>query len=143
MAQGHLLGRLGYQDLRPDDSVPIINAAEPPAKLNGWIQNCQCGPECSCVFCPTHPYNDATRQRIQELDGIVKDDDDLYTDLDPQQSGDVAAYTNNTSIVPEMAQGFLTPDPDFYLPNWMSMPNQDSALDWAFPNGTDATGLPN
>ena len=35
-----------------------------PGHHSDLSHNCTCGPECGCVACPLHPYNEATRQHL-------------------------------------------------------------------------------
>lgn len=133
MAQSSPFGPLGYQYPGPDDSFPIISAGEPSAEANALTdsQNCLCGPGCDCAYCATHPYNDATRERVQDLNRILADDGyssrHLFVQPQPEY---VAASTNGTSTEPVMAQELLPPDEESFRPalsDWMSSQLQSSA----------------
>ena len=44
----------------------------------GSVQNdndlCGCGPDCSCLMCPLHPYNEATFEHVNYLRSILEED---------------------------------------------------------------------
>ena len=54
----------------------IVNGTRSSAALNALSSssNCDCGPGCNCVYCAAHPYNPATRARVQELGQIIERD---------------------------------------------------------------------
>ena len=80
---------------------PMINFDVPSLELTNLMNShyCPCGPGCDCPFCAAHPYNDATRARVQDLGHI------LAMDNRPQFGyGDCP--TNGTNIESVMGQGF-------------------------------------
>lgn len=54
----------------------FVNGTRSSAALNALSSssNCECGPGCNCVYCAAHPYNPATRARVQELGQIIESD---------------------------------------------------------------------
>lgn len=40
-------------------------------------QVCLCGPGCQCFACASHPYNDATQMRVEELTDIMNENGDF------------------------------------------------------------------
>ena len=53
-----------------------MNGTRSSAALNALSNSsdCECGPGCNCVYCAAHPYNPATRARVQELGQIMESD---------------------------------------------------------------------
>ena len=96
---------LGYQYPEPHDPFPITSDAVPSAEWNALTdsQNCRCGSGCDCVFCRVHPYNAATRERVQDLTQIMARDNywPLNHSTQPQ-----SVPTNGTNIEPVMSQGY-------------------------------------
>ena len=77
-------------------------------------QHCLCGPNCSCLYCTSHPFNRATSQRVQDLTEILASDncwDEYPSDPNlsqPQyETGD--ALTNGTHMEPAMDPTDLDP----------------------------------
>ncbi|KAJ5553443.1 hypothetical protein N7494_002821 [Penicillium frequentans] len=58
------------------------NAYAPaPAATPGSCLECECGDECQCLGCATHPYNNTTRQHVQEMSAMLSfDRDELSTE---------------------------------------------------------------
>ncbi|CAI7642615.1 unnamed protein product [Penicillium pancosmium] len=50
------------------NSTPSQNSVYTPTNMNGDpSHDCQCGEECQCLGCASHPFNNTTRQRVQEM----------------------------------------------------------------------------
>ena len=54
-------------------SNPYLNAV-PLGNTPNEDPLCRCGPDCSCVMCPVHPYNSATYDHINSLRSILEED---------------------------------------------------------------------
>ncbi|RPA84525.1 hypothetical protein BJ508DRAFT_303634 [Ascobolus immersus RN42] len=37
---------------------------------DAWATGCQCGPSCNCPMCPQHPYNDASKAWVYQIQSI-------------------------------------------------------------------------
>lgn len=49
-------------------STPSQSSAYTPNHVGGDpSHDCQCGEECQCLGCAAHPFNNTTRQRVQEM----------------------------------------------------------------------------
>lgn len=49
-------------------STPSQNSVYTPTHMTGDpSHDCQCGEECQCLGCASHPFNNTTRQRVQEM----------------------------------------------------------------------------
>ena len=102
--------RLGYQYPETRDPYPMISAAGPSAELDALTssQNCLCGPGCDCVYCAAHPYNAATRGRVQEISQIMATEN--YWSLNhvsQPQTGHGDTFINGTNTELAMGQGYL------------------------------------
>lgn len=134
VAQKVQFERLGYRYPVPRDPFPIISPAVQEAETNASTNSsyCECGPGCNCLFCAVHPYNDATRARVQDLTQImVADDYWSLNHLSPPQSGHGVAPTDGTSIASGMGQDYPQLD-DVSFPSatlgLMDTPISDPAL---------------
>lgn len=75
--------------------------------------DCNCGEDCQCLGCATHPFNNTTRQRVQEMGVLIASDGDVHT---PE------AIAN--AYQPPPFQGGAAKTPlDFYMQNSTSMDN--------------------
>lgn len=88
------------------------DAAGPSAESNAMTSppNCQCGPGCNCVYCVIHPYNSATRERVQDLTRFMTTDAYWsHNSVSRPHSGYGGASTNDTSMESVMGQGYSPP----------------------------------
>lgn len=53
----------------------------PPQAFGESSQKCSCGNDCQCLGCATHPFNNTTRQHVQEMGALVSLDGE-ETDLE-------------------------------------------------------------
>ncbi|KAL4977373.1 hypothetical protein BDW66DRAFT_132862 [Aspergillus desertorum] len=53
---------------------------------SGIPHSCSCGPQCNCLACPDHPYNEVTVQHIQEVGRIIAQDSQAFANGMDQQS---------------------------------------------------------
>ena len=115
---------LSYPD--PCDPSRMVDVAARSPELNALTNSssCMCGPGCNCVFCVSHPYNDATIERVQDLNRIMSMDN-YWDHMSPQQSGYADAPTNGTNVESVMGQGYAPLDEE-YLPSaasgWTNAP---------------------
>lgn len=133
--------RLGYPYPPPGDPYPIISAAVPSTEFNALTNsnNCQCGPGCTCVYCATHPYNDATRERVHDLNQIMTMDNYWAVNpVSPPPSRYGVAPTNGTNIEPVMGQGYPPLDEGPFpsaASEWTNAPIQGPELQPTFDEG--------
>ena len=109
MAQQSHHERSDYHYSESSDSYSIISPGVPSAELNALTSshNCLCGPNCDCPFCAAHPYNDATRARVQDLNNIIAMDNHWACNHSSRpQSGYGDAPRNGTNIESGMGQGY-------------------------------------
>ncbi|KAF3902033.1 hypothetical protein AA313_de0206424 [Arthrobotrys entomopaga] len=65
----------------------------PPADNNGLQyalphgQECQCGPNCSCIMCVTHPYNSATIEYIRNIHETLQNQEQGSEEHSPSTQG--------------------------------------------------------
>ncbi len=65
---------------------------------------CNCGPDCQCVYCSIHPYNEPTRERVRELASIIATDSESSPESRPQsQYGE--QFMDLSGMYPVMQQG--------------------------------------
>lgn len=43
----------------------------PPQAFGDSSNNCNCGDDCQCLGCATHPFNNTTRQHVREMGALV------------------------------------------------------------------------
>ena len=83
-----------------------MNGTRSSAALNALSNSsdCQCGPGCNCVYCAAHPYNPATRARVQELGQIIESDFSRHPHPDslPQWGYGGIAFNGDPSELPHM-----------------------------------------
>ncbi|KAI1373522.1 hypothetical protein F4677DRAFT_218070 [Hypoxylon crocopeplum] len=83
---------------------------------NGGAQNpftshvCDCGPDCQCLGCTIHPYNQATRQLVRELMTVQSNYADGQMD------------SGNSMVDPPLAAGESSPPPT-HSPSDAESPN--------------------
>ena len=148
-------GENGYQfqQIMPQNAVSgLIGSMAPSADCNvvtdGISQPsniCHCGPNCQCVYCSAHPYNEPTRTRIQELTNIVDLDMRMNPDSRPQsQYGELP--TSNESVL-SMMQNLQTQNGELStnlsMPESTLQPNFNSGLTSTSVNGYDALAIQN
>jgi hypothetical protein len=106
---------------------------------DGSIHTCYCGDSCQCFGCPTHPNNDTTRSRMQELDLLMTlnehDNDSDRSNSRPHTAiGDVSA-TQTLNSTTSMQSMFWNPYNSNISSISYDIPNN-------LPNGVDtANGL--
>lgn len=138
LAQSMRFEQLGYQYPEHDDPYGTTSAAGPSAELNDVTSspNCQCGPGCDCVFCASHPYNAATRERVQDLTQIMATDNCWSgNSASRPHSGYGGAPTNGTGMESMTEQGYppLGNEPfPFPASGWTNSTVQGPALQPTF-----------
>ena len=82
-------------------------AAAPSMNFDAQMvpQNCECGPNCNCLYCIQHPFNRATSERVQDLTEILArdnygDEQSLDPSLSQPQYETEDALTNGTHMEP-------------------------------------------
>lgn len=117
---------LGYRYPEPYDASRMISPPVQSPELNAATNSssCMCGPGCNCVFCVYHPYNDATRERVQDL-GRIMSMDNYWDHVSPPPPGYTGPLTNGTNVESAMGQGY-TPLDEGYFPSaasgWTNAP---------------------
>ena len=86
----------------------VAHAAEANHIIDGVLHRadpkCSCGPDCQCVYCSIHPYNEPTRARVRELASIIATDTDPGPESRPQsQYGE--QFMDLSAMYPLMQQG--------------------------------------
>ncbi|KAL4986394.1 hypothetical protein BDW68DRAFT_188881 [Aspergillus falconensis] len=69
-----------------DLASPSLTTHSPTNHTSGIPHSCACGPQCNCLACPDHPYNDVTVQHIQEVGRIIAQDSQAFGDGISQQN---------------------------------------------------------
>ena len=136
--------QFGHQYPQPHGPFPMVGAAVPSAELNAFTnsQDCQCGEGCDCVFCATHPYNAATRERVQDLTQIMAMDN--YWAMNPASpllSGHGGAPTNGTNIESVVEQGYPPLEENKFSSapfEWTDAPVQDPSHQATFDEEASA-----
>lgn len=65
--------------------------------------NCGCGPGCQCLGCASHPFNETTRQHIQEMGYLMASRDDDQSTESPR---DNANSPHNKQQYPNSSLGY-------------------------------------
>ncbi|KAK8037912.1 copper-activated transcription factor GRISEA [Apiospora phragmitis] len=99
-----------------------------------YSHNCTCGAECECLGCPEHPFNERTREyinegyEIQSLDPLVKQSDELPSSVLQDGSSPFATTPEAAeagSFVNSSKEGSPAPNENFF---WIEIPcNGDEA----------------
>lgn len=83
-----------------------------PPELGTEVHDCNCGDDCQCLGCATHPFNKTTRERVQEMGVLVS--------LDGEESG-TNGYRNsptsnqtNTNLLDYSFAGLSNPINGFH-----------------------------
>jgi hypothetical protein len=69
-AYSHTVNGLGItpSSMSSYNSTPSQNSVYTPTNMSvDPSHDCQCGEECQCLGCASHPFNNTTRQRVQEM----------------------------------------------------------------------------
>ena len=102
----HMNGADGATPMNGANGATPMNGTRSSAALNALSNSsdCQCGPGCNCVYCAAHPYNPATRARVQELGQIIESDFSRHPHPDslPQWGYGGIAYNGDPSELPHM-----------------------------------------
>ncbi|KAJ9202003.1 hypothetical protein DTO021D3_6366 [Paecilomyces variotii] len=88
-------------------SVPYGNMA-PPAVLDASKHECSCGDDCQCLGCASHPFNNTTRQHIQEMGYMmtIGEEGQSPDGLDGSRQSPVSGTMSPTLFgYPETAEG--------------------------------------
>jgi hypothetical protein len=83
----------------------LSTSSESISSHNHSLHKCGCGDLCQCLGCPTHPGNDTTKIRMQELDKILNlahsEDDSERSNSRPQSAyGGTTAWNPDLRILP-------------------------------------------
>ncbi|KAL4895889.1 hypothetical protein BDV59DRAFT_145681 [Aspergillus ambiguus] len=90
-------GSMGYPTAMPQ-SFP--NFIYPSPGEGDPSHDCHCGDNCQCLGCASHPFNNTTRQHVQEMGLLVAldgDDQNLKT-FTGYQNGSAGSQPNTTSL---------------------------------------------
>ncbi|KAJ5291693.1 hypothetical protein N7478_000944 [Penicillium angulare] len=75
-------------------SVPTSTPAGEPC------YDCKCGDECQCLGCAAHPFNNTTRQHVQEMSVMMTFDDDEHTPEAIGNSFQTPSFPTTTAPTP-------------------------------------------
>lgn len=139
-----------YPDPRnPSRSIDLpVQSAEMTALPDS--SSCVCGPGCNCVFCTVHPYNPATRARMQNLGEYIATNN-IWNHTSPRQSGYAVTPTNGTNMDSVLGQGYPPLDEASFpsaASGWTNAPIQGAGLQPTFDerasveNGDHSNGNP-
>ncbi|KAK8034630.1 Zinc copper-regulated transcription factor [Apiospora rasikravindrae] len=102
---------------------PFAYQPDQDANTQGGLAytGCTCGSTCECPYCLQHPYNTATRDRILNLWGVVKEENEVPSSV-MQESASPNCTTSSTpealeagSHVTSSQEGSPTPNEGNYL----------------------------
>ncbi|KAJ5727924.1 hypothetical protein N7493_005744 [Penicillium malachiteum] len=62
--------------------------------------DCKCGDECQCLGCAAHPFNNTTRQHVQEMGVMMTFDDDEHSPDGMARSYQPHSYPSTTAPTP-------------------------------------------
>ncbi|KAJ5161626.1 hypothetical protein N7492_007018, partial [Penicillium capsulatum] len=66
--------------MAPFPSSGLQNQTQPPMMVGGEAcHDCKCGDECQCLGCAAHPFNNTTRQHVQEMGVMMTFDGEEQT----------------------------------------------------------------
>ncbi|KAI9367810.1 hypothetical protein BJX61DRAFT_268091 [Aspergillus egyptiacus] len=95
---------LGYDQFPVSQAVPVGTHDFSGALNEIPTHNCNCGPDCNCLACPDHPYNDATTKHIQEVGRIIAQDTQT---LDEDHNRKVSLGNGNYPNGPPLDEPFV------------------------------------
>ncbi|OQE14464.1 hypothetical protein PENSTE_c035G06276 [Penicillium steckii] len=113
----HSMNGLGiaHPSMSSYTSTPSHSSTYTPTNMSGDpSHDCQCGEECQCLGCAAHPFNNTTRQRVQEMGEMMT------------IGGDKSAFDTYQSPPFQAAQNW---DQINYLPQGLDHGLQQSAFD--------------
>ena len=113
----HSMNGLGiaHPSMSSYTSTPSHSSTYNPTNMSGDpSHDCQCGEECQCLGCAAHPFNNTTRQRVQEMGEMMT------------IGGDKSAFDTYQSPPFQAAQNW---DQINYLPQGLDHGLQQSAFD--------------
>ncbi|KAJ6109309.1 hypothetical protein N7486_001543 [Penicillium sp. IBT 16267x] len=133
----HSMNRLQISDNSMASFAASQNPYAPaPATTPGGDNclDCQCGDECQCLGCATHPFNDTTRRHVQEMSDMMSfDGDEPFTD--PLRA---AWKPHHPLHIPQMTFEEFMQQP---LPvNHRTRQNQNGYEPYSAPNSTMPSG---
>ncbi|KAJ5091527.1 hypothetical protein NUU61_006397 [Penicillium alfredii] len=82
----------------------------PSTALGGDCHDCHCGDDCQCLGCATHPFNNTTRQHVQEMGVMITSNGD-------DQNPDATANAYHSPFPGSTAASPL----NFFVPNTPSL----------------------
>ncbi|KAJ5628038.1 hypothetical protein N7490_010266 [Penicillium lividum] len=99
-----------YQDLMNGLGIPQSSMAQfgahsqtnyaPAATSGDGCHDCKCGEDCQCLGCAAHPFNNTTRQHVQEMGVMMTFDGDEHTPEAIATPYQMQSYPSNTAITP-------------------------------------------
>ena len=96
---------VGQRYLDPRNPSRSIDLPVQSAEFLPDSSSCACGPGCNCVFCTVHPYNAATKARVQSL-GEILATENPWDHMSPPQSGYAITPTIGTNMESVLGQGY-------------------------------------
>lgn len=96
--------------------------------------DCKCGDECQCLGCAAHPFNNTTRQHVQEMGVMMTFDGDEHTPETITNAYQTSPFHSTTPSTP-MNFGFVQHNPP--MENTAQHNNFDAYSD---PNSTMSSG---
>ncbi|KAJ5658567.1 uncharacterized protein N7484_002216 [Penicillium longicatenatum] len=77
----HSMDRLHISESPMSPFAAQIPYASAPAATPGDCLDCECGDDCQCLGCITHPFNKTTRRHVQEMSAMMSfDRDEQFTE---------------------------------------------------------------
>ncbi|KAF3398526.1 Protein GRISEA [Penicillium rolfsii] len=95
--------------------------------------DCSCGDDCQCLGCAAHPFNNTTRQHVQEMGVMMTFNGDDPTPEAMANTYNPPSFTNNAATTPM----------NFFMPQTPSMDHgvhQSSFEPYSDPNSTIPSG---
>lgn len=137
---GNIMNQLGVSQspMPPFASNHSLNPGYTPTTLGSDpCHDCKCGDDCQCLGCAAHPFNNTTRQHVQEMGVLMTFDGDEPTpeavantyQTSPYQAGTATAPLNyfmqhSSSMHNAVPQNTFDPysDPNTTMPSGYSSP---------------------
>lgn len=133
----NLMNGLGITqpNLSPYTTSTPQNSTHTPTPGGDICHDCKCGDECQCLGCAAHPFNNTTRQHVQEMGVMMTFDPDEHT---PEAIA-------NTYQSPPSFRGSTAPTPlNFFMQQSPSMDHgahQNSFDPYTDPSSTMPSGF--
>ena len=106
-----------------------------PAQLGAdSCQDCKCGDECQCLGCATHPFNNTTRQHVQEMGVMMTFDGDEHSPETITNAYQPSPFHGTTPSTP-LNFGFMQQNPSME-----STAQQNSFEPYSDHNSTMSSG---